>query len=173
MIKNANVKEILSWRKNEYGRHVSPYGDEVILGDRVKLGNRVTLGNEVKLGDGVTSTKLNIEFKRNLQKQFGDKFITWKWVTKDRMSPNFDGGIPIKYEKGAIIREPESIESDKQCDVGLHVLRFGYRPEWCGLCKADHDLIKLDVEVAVKDVCFAGLPTMDYKLRVRELRVLE
>lgn len=85
------------------------------------------------------------------------------------MSPNFDGGTPIKYEKGIRITVPEAQISDKQCDFGLHILQFGHRPEWYGLCRADHDLIAITVEILVDDLCFAGLPTMDGKLRVRSL----
>jgi hypothetical protein len=59
-------------------------------------------------------------------------------------------------------------------DVQLgYVVRVGYRPEWVGLCPADHDLICLRVRVRVEDVLFAGLPTMDAKLRVRKLEVLD
>ena len=88
------------------------------------------------------------------------------------MSHNFDGGTPVKYEKDAIIEEPAAQVSDQQCAVGLHVLRRGYRPEWCALCESDHHLIPLDVEVAAEDICFAGLPGNDAKLRVRKLKVL-
>ena len=148
-------------------------GDDVNLGKGSSLGDWSKLGNKVNLSKGSTSEALNKEFIDNLKKQFGDKMIVWKWVTKYRMSPNFDGGIPLKYEKGAIIEEPNAIISYRQCDVGLHVLRFGYRPEWVGLCEANHNFIKLDCEVMVEDICFGGLPTMDAKLRVKKLRVLE
>ena len=79
----------------------------------------------------------------------------------------------MKYEKGSIIGEPKAEISGEQCGVGLHVLRFGYRPEWVGLCEANHDYIPLRVEVQTKDICFAGIPTMDIKLRVKKLKVLD
>jgi hypothetical protein len=87
------------------------------------------------------------------------------------MSPNFDGGTPLKYEKGKIVIAGGDV-NDQQCAEGLHVVRYGLRPEWCGLCGADHDLMALDVEVNSKDILFAGLPGNDCKLRVRKLRVL-
>jgi hypothetical protein len=55
----------------------------------------------------------------------------------------------------------------------LYVLRIGYRPEYVGLCAPNHNYICLRVEVKRKDVCFGGLPTMDAKLRVKELKVLD
>jgi len=147
-------------------------GDYVKLGNDVQLGNDVKLGNNVRLGDHVTSEGLNEEFRDILRKQFGETFIAWKWVTKDRQSPNFDGGTKLTYPVGTIC-ETVGVVSDQQCGPGLHVLRMGYRPEWVGLCPADHDLICLHVRVRVEDVLFAGLPTMDAKLRVRRLEVLD
>ena len=155
--KEMNVGEIRKWA-NLNGWLVNPEN-----GDWVKLGNGVILGN------GVTSAGLNQIFISNLP----PIFEAWKWVTRDRMSPNFDGGNPIEYSKGAIIKEPAATVSDQQCDVGLHVLRSGYRPEWAGLCGADHELICLRVEIHREDVCFGGLPTMDNKLRVKRLKVLD
>jgi hypothetical protein len=88
------------------------------------------------------------------------------------MSPNFDGGTPIRYEFGATIEAQNAQRSDQQCAEGLHVLRIPYRPEWCGLCSANHDYIAIEVEVQPEDHLFAGLPTMDAKIRVRKLKVL-
>jgi len=133
----------------------------------VKLGDRVTLGNGVWLGDGVTSDSLNQDFISHLP----EMFTAWKWVTPDRKSPNFDGGTVIDYPVNQII-EGTGTRNDQQCGPGLHVLRKGYRPEWCGLCSADHNLMALDVEVRREDVLFGGLPSMDAKLRVRRLKVL-
>ncbi len=130
-------------------------GDRVTLGDRVKLGDWVMLGNEVKLGDRVT---------------LGDRVKLGDGVTSDELH-NFDGGTTLEYRCGAIV-EAEGEKNDQQCAAGLHVLRKPYRPEWVGLCDADHNLIPLDVEVRSEDVLFAGLPTMDAKVRVRRLRVL-
>jgi len=126
-------------------------------------------GNEVKLGNGVTSASLN-EYFRSL---FPERSEFTKWVTPARMSPNFDGGTPLHYAMGAVLASPEAEVSDQQCDVGLHVLRLGHRPEWYGLCRADHQFIPLRVAVKREDICFAGLPTMDGKIRVRRLEVLE
>lgn len=156
MINNANVETIRKW-KFENGWYISPDG------------NRVKLGDWVKLGDGVTSEQLNKDFIANLP----DEFIAWKWVNQDRTSPNFDGGTKIEYKKDEIVDCPAAIISDQQCDIGLHVLRAGYRPEYAGLCQSNHQYIKLDVLVKREDVCFGGLPTMDAKLRVRKLKVLE
>ena len=145
-------------------------GNRVEIGDRAEIGDCVTLSNGVRFGDGVTSAQLN-DYFRELYARTPSHIFT-KWVTPGRMSPNFDGGTPIKYEVGAVIEEPKAQISDQQCSVGLHVLRYGFRPEWAGLCGANHNLIPLDVEVASEDICFAGLPTMDIKIRVRKLKVL-
>jgi len=147
-------------------------GDGVKLGYGVKLGDWVTLGDGVKLGDRVRSDGLNAEF-RNVFTKAGESHIFVKWVTPDRKSPNFDGGTVLEYPRGAIIEAPSAVISDQQCDVGLHVLRPGYRPEYVGLCSAEHDFIPLRVRVRSEDICFAGLPTMDAKLRVKRLEVLE
>jgi len=147
-------------------------GDNVTLGHQVKLGNQVVLGNWVRLSNGTTSTELNLAAIQ-AWKELRPSHIFSKWVTKDRMSPNFDGGETIKYEKGAIIEVDDAKISDQQCGPGLHVLRFGLRPQWFGLCPPNHDLIHLRVEVCSNDICFGGLPTMDSKLRVRKLRVLD
>jgi len=156
-------------------------GDSVILGKGVKLGDDVTLGDYVKLGDGVTlgdnvtSSELN-EMFRNCYKELNKEHIFTKWVTKNRMSPNFDGGTPIKYDVNATIECPDAKISDQQCDIGLHVFRFGYRPEWSGLCSAEHtlkELMPIRVKVLSEDICFAGLPSCDEKLRVRKLVVLD
>jgi hypothetical protein len=187
----ATVEEIRSWEKDENGWSFHPelgdwvklgdgvklgngvtLGDWVTLGDGVKLGNGVTLGDWVTLGDGVTSIQLNLDAIKTW-KLLGSKHIFYKWVTKTRMSPNFDGGTPVKYEKGKTISVKDAEVSDQQCAPGLHVLRYGYRPEWCGLCDAKHNLICLRVEVQSNDILFGGLPTMDAKLRVRRLKVLD
>ena len=76
------------------------------------------------------------------------------------------------YITGTIV-EAEGEANDQQCAPGLHVFRLGERPEWHGLCEANHDLIPLRVLVKSEDILFAGLPTMDAKLRVRKLKVLD
>jgi len=139
------------------------------LGDCVNLGDGVTLGDWVKLGDLVTSAQLNDMFRA----MYSGSVIFSKWVTKERKSHVSDGWKVIEYPVGAVIEEPAARISDQQCGVGLHVFRRGYRPEWAGLCAADHDLIEIHVEVAAEDICFAGLPGNDAKLRVRKLRVLD
>jgi len=143
-------------------------GDRVTLGDDVKLGNYVTLGDDVKLGDGVTSLELSEYFRSVLP----PCFTATKWVTPDRKSPNFDGGTTIDYPAGAIICATGTAD-DQQCAPGLHVLRLGYRPEWCGLCDVNHNLIPLTVKIMREDVLFAGLPGNDIKLRVRRLEVID
>ena len=175
------IDKIRSWPLVN-GWHVEPgtgrrvtLGDGVTLGNWVKLGDGVTLGDECKLGNGVTlgdrvtSSDLNEIFRAH----FAGPQTFWKWVTKERQSPNFDGGTQLTYEQGAVIEEPDAPISDQQCTVGLHVLRPPYRPEWLGQCEAGHDLICLRVEVLPEDICFAGLPTMDAKIRVRKLTVLD
>lgn len=87
-------------------------------------------------------------------------------------SPGWGYATPIKYEFGATI-EADGKADDQQCGPGLHVFRLGERPEWHGLCEANHDLIAVKVRVKSEDILFAGLPTMDAKLRVRRLEVLE
>ena len=104
---------------------------------------------------------------------FPVKAIFWKWVTKEYMSPGWGPGSPIKYEIGKEVIEPSAIISDQQCGVGLHVFRVGIRPEFVGLCAANHTLICLEVEVNREDICFGGLPGNDMKLRVRKLKVLK
>ena len=141
------------------------------LGDGVRLGNNVSLGNGVRLGDGVTSEALN-ECFRQAYLSGSETHIFWKWVTPARKSPNFDGGTVLTYAQEAVV-EAEAVVSDQQCAAGLHVLRPGYRPEWVGLCAPGHDLICLRVEVASADILFAGLPTMDAKVRVQRLKVLD
>jgi len=88
------------------------------------------------------------------------------------MSPNFDGGTAVEYPDGAVVEADDAIQSDQQCAAGLHVLQFGHRPEWYGLCPASHDLIPLIVRVASEDILFAGVATMCGKLRVRKLTVV-
>ena len=156
----VTVDEIKSW-PTLAGWYISP-----------ESGNRVKLGDGVNLGDGVTSESLN-EALRLAYSHIAAEHIFTKWVTSERKSPNFDGGILIEYNKGAVIEEPEAKVSDRQCAVGLHVLRYGYRPEWIGLCGADHELIPLRVWVKSEDIMFAGLPTMDAKIRVRRLEVID
>ena len=171
------VEEIYAITPDKNGWRVLPNGDRVKLGDWVKLGNDVTLsdgvtlGNEVKLGNGVTSKNLNHQMIESW-KALGEFHLLTKWVTRGRMSPNFDGGTPLHYSSGAII-ESKGIVSDQQCAKGLHVLRFRHRPEWYGLCEANHDLIPLTVRVRSEDFLFGGLPTMDGKLRVKKLEVLD
>lgn len=137
-------------------------GDGVTLGKNVTLSDYVTLGNFVALGDGETSNELNEKFCATY-KEIAEAHIFSKWVTRDRTSPNFDGVTPLKYEVGATLTDA----------AGMHVLRRGYRPEWCGLCAANHDLMEIHVRVASEDILFAGLPSLDARLRVRKLVVLD
>ena len=160
------IECIKSWRQNDAGWYVCPEDNQW-----VKLGDWVTLGNRVKLGNWVTSLELAQQF-RDLWKLHGETVIFTKWVTKDRMSPNFDGGTPLKYEIGEVVEVFDCKADDQQCAEGLHVLDRGHRPEWYGLCNADHDYIPLDVEVNTDDFLFGGLPTMTGKYRVRKLKVL-
>jgi NDP-sugar pyrophosphorylase family protein len=159
------------------GNHVT-LGDGVILGNRVRLGDDVTLGdgvilgNRVRLGDGVTSTALN-EAARAALIALAPTHKFTKWVRPDRTSPNFDGGTPVHYSVGARVSIEGAEVSDQLCAPGFHVLRYGHRPEWYGLCQPGHDLIPLTVEVRSEDILFAGLPTMDGELRVRALVVLD
>lgn len=163
------VKSIKSWNKNSEGWYVCPEDNRwVKLGNEVTLGDWVTLGNGVTLGNEVTSEQLAQQF-RDMWKMRGETVTLTKWLTKERMSPNFDGGTPLLYEVGKRITVDDAIASDQQCAEGLHVLERGHRPEWYGLCSADHDLISIDVEVKTDDILFGGLPTMTGKYRVRSL----
>jgi hypothetical protein len=152
---NVTVAQIRAWPLQS-GWHVAPNNY------RVKLGNWVTLG------DGVTSLALAGQYRAAIV----TPVRYWKWVTPNRMSPNFDGGTPIQYDNGATV-DAAGDANDQQCGPGLHVLRIPYRPEWVGLCSAGHNYIPLTVEVQPGDYLFAGLPTMDAKLRVRRLTVLD
>ncbi len=164
------VEEIRKWKRQD-GWYINPdNGDGVKLGNVVKLGDEVTLGDGVKLGDGVTSNQLNEQIKQLYALQ--PFHIFTKWVAPNRMSPNFDGGTPLEYKKGTIMEETKAEVNDQQCSVGLHVLRRGYRPEWAGLCEANHNLIPIEVKVYSEDICFAGIPTMDMKITVRKLEVI-
>lgn len=88
------------------------------------------------------------------------------------MSLNFDGGTPIYYEVGKRIEIADCKANDQQCAPGLHVLDRGHRPEWYGLCSANHDYISIDVEVNTNDFLFGNLPTMTGKYRMRGLTPL-
>ncbi len=147
-------------------------GKNVILGDKVVLGDLVRLHDGTMLPKGVTSDSLNRD-SIAAYAALGKVHKFTKWVTKDRMSPIFDGGTPLHYPPGAIVEATDAVVSDQQCAPGLHVLEHSHRPEWYGLCGTDHDLIPITVEVASEDICFAGVATMRGKLRVRRLRVLE
>jgi len=68
---------------------------------------------------------------------------------------------------------PQARISDEQCGEGLYVVRVGVRPEHINLAMPGHDLICLRVEVEAKDICYAGLPGNDAKLRVKRLKVLD
>ena len=172
--------------------HNSTIGDRTIIGNGVKIGNNintgtgviiddgVVIGDNVKISDGIriaeytrigrdqTTEKLNKYFIST----YPEKSIFWKWVTKDFMSPMFGIGVPIKYEIGSTIEESFAEISDKQCDFGLHVFRVGIRPEFVGLCEADHSYVCLEVEVNREDICFGGLPGNSDKVRVKKLKVL-
>jgi NDP-sugar pyrophosphorylase family protein len=146
-------------------------GNDVTLGNGVTLGHDVKLGNNVQLGNYVTSLDLARQYRQNYITAASEHIFV-KWVTSQRMSPGWGSATPIKYEVGSTI-EVEGEANDQQCAPGLHVFRFGERPEWHGLCEANHDLIPLRVRVKSEDILFAGLPTMDAKLRVRKLEVLD
>ena len=132
-------------------------------------GNRFRLGDRASIGNGETSLHL----AELIRATYTGKVLFSKWVTSERKSPNFDGGTPVEYPVGAVLEVPDAQFNDQQCAPGLHVLRYGYRPEWCGLCGPSHDLVELHVEVDAEDICFAGLPGNDTKFRVRKLRVLD
>ena len=156
------AEEIYAITPDENGWRKLPNGNYVILG------NDVRLGDYVSLGDGVTSLAL----AEQIRGFYSGMIRATKWVTKARMSPNFDGGTPIAYPRGAIV-EAEGTADDQQCGPGLHVLRLGYRPEWCWLCEPDHKLIPLTVEFEAADILFAGLPGNDAKWRVRKLKMVD
>ncbi|MFZ5559332.1 MAG: hypothetical protein ACOZAL_00885, partial [Patescibacteria group bacterium] len=138
-----------------------------------KLGDWVQLGNGVQLGDKLTDKKIAQCFLDEW-KQFKTILFT-KWVTKERMSPNFDGGTCIEYKKGEIIKCNADPDITKQCAEGLHILRLGHRPEWYGLCKPNHNLIPLTVQVNSEDIVFGGFleTSMFGKIRVKKLKVLD
>jgi hypothetical protein len=159
------AKEIYAITPDENGWRKLPSGVFVTLGNGVKL------GNDVKLGHNVTSLQLAEQFRQNYIAA-APEHIFVKWVTRSRKSPGWGQATPILYEAGSVV-EAEGGANDQQCAPGLHVFRMGERPEWHGLCEADHDLIPLRVRVKSEDILFAGLPTMDAKLRVRRLEVLD
>jgi acetyltransferase-like isoleucine patch superfamily enzyme len=160
-------------------------GNDVTLGNRVTLGNYVTLGDGVRLGNGVTldnccsSFKINAErcaAIENVMQAYGTYaasrglLLYVKWTKPDRTSP---GGLGlVTYTKGAIIREPKAVRSDKQCAAGLHVLPIGLWPEHAGLVEPGHNWIPVVVGVKPEHICYAGMPGHSDKIRVSELEVL-
>ena len=193
--KILTVEEIQSWPVNDTGWHVGPdnrwikIGNGVQLGNDVRLGNYAEIGNYAKIGDcakigdrakigdcakignNMTSQDLNELFRKNYICSAPYHIFT-KWVTPDRESPGWGSASKIAYPVGATIAEPTAQISDQQCAAGLHVFRYGYRPEWVGLGEGE-ELIEIHVKVASEDICFAGLPGNDAKLRVRKLEVLD
>lgn len=137
----------------------------------VKLGNGVELGDRVTLGNDVTSLTLAQQYRDNYISA-ATEHVFVKWVTKERKSPGWGNASIVSYSQGSTV-EANGVANDQQCAAGLHVFRLGERPEWHGLCQADHDLIPLRVRVKSEDILFAGLPTMDAKLRVRKLEVID
>jgi len=190
------VEQIRLWPQDSDGWHVCPetgkriyLGDDCTLGDGCKLGDGCTLGDYCTLGDDCTlgygctlgdCCKLGEhETSESLNRQFLALYATsapahvfTKIITRDRMSPNFDGGTPIEYPVGAVIECKDAVISDRQCAPGLHVFRRGLCHWWYGLGSPHDDLIAISVEVASEDICFAGTPGNDAKLRVRKLKVL-
>lgn len=79
----------------------------------------------------------------------------------------------MEYKKGAIVEDKKAVVSDQQCGVGLHILPYGHRPEWYGLCEVTHDCIPLTVKVDPNDICLAGFPGIYGKMRVRKLKVMD
>lgn len=152
-------------------------GNNVIIGEHVtirngaKIGNNIILNAGFSLGAGITTLDL-AQYFRDLWKLRGETVIFTKWVTKERMSPNFDDGMPIHYPIGKVIEMDGCKADDQQCGAGLHVLEYGHRPEWYGLCGVDHKYMPIDVEVSTDDILFGGLPSMTGKYRVRKLKVL-
>ena len=77
----------------------------------------------------------------------------------------------IAYLIGQIVEAAEGKVGDQQCDVGLHVLRLGVRPEHLGLCEPG-ELWPLLVEVASDDILFIGWGGCADKACVWKLKVL-
>jgi hypothetical protein len=79
----------------------------------------------------------------------------------------------LTYNKGGILEVAHAVVSDQQCAPGLHVLPLNHKPEWYGLCEANHELIALTVEVDSADICYAGIGPSVGKVRVKKLKVLD
>lgn len=143
-------------------------------GMNCKFNDTIHIGPNVTLDSNVTSEQLNLDFIE-AYKTTAKSHVFWKWVKPNRMSPCewVHGHKSLEYLKDATIMEPNTKVSDQQCGVGLHVFRIGYRPEFAGLTEPGHNWLCLRVRVNSNDICFAGLPGNDCKLRVKKLKVLD
>lgn len=177
--KKSIIKRDVTLGRGVYIGEHSVIGEWVRLGNCVTLGKNVILGNKVRMGDhvtiknNVTSMQLVINKISELCK-VGRPLVGWKWVTKDRKSPNFDKRYPIlKYEKNTIVKSKGDV-SDQLCGKGIHICPVGIRPEYTDYCSwFGHKLIHLLVEYMPEDILFPGLPGYSDKLRVRRVKVLE
>jgi len=140
------------------------------LFENAVLESLTNIPSNCELDAGTTSLSL-VKKHINALLEVGKPILGWKWVTHDRMSPNFDGGTVIHYEKGAVI-EAEGELSATQCAPGLHILPVGVWPEYVGLCDPGHTNMPLLVEYQPEDILFPGNPDGGGKIRVRKLRVL-
>ena len=164
-----SADEIHAWPVID-GWHRDPAtATRVQIGNWATIGDGAVIGDGAKIGDGATTLDLAEQIRASHHGR--GRIRAWKWITQDRMSPNFDGGEPVHYPIGATV-EAEGEANDQQCGPGLHVLRVGVRPEWVGLCPDTHDLICAEVEFDAEDILFAGLPGCDAKWRVRKLVVV-
>ena len=158
----------------EIGNFVN-LGNNVTLEDNVVLNDNVKIGNYVKLKFGESSEKL-IHEKINELCRIGKPLYAWKWVTKDRKSPNFDLRFPvIEYHKNSII-EVDGPRNDKQYDKGIHLCTIGTRLEYTNISlyvDLNTPLIHLLVEYKPEDILFPGLPGYNDTIRVRKIKVLE
>lgn len=187
---SCNIGEYASVKENAklgIGVYVGSYakiGAGAVIFDRADIGNYVEIGDGVRISENVelpsrcmiaantTSEEIHKQFLKTY-KEMGDEHIFWKWVHADRTP--FSTERPMaKYAKGAIIVAPEGARvSDQRDDIGISVLRPGYRPEWLGMTSPGHNMLCLKVKVRSEDILFAGLPGNDAELRVRKLEVLE
>lgn len=148
-----NVK-FLSWCR---------IGSHARIGNDVSLDNSTIIQRNAVIADGTSSGTLRNSLKWGYLDE-GDTHVFWKWVRKDRSSPDEDRGDRAVYSKGATIDGSY---------YGIQVVRPGYRPEWVGLVSSpDHKLVPVKVLVNVEDILNPGLPGNDAVVCVRKLQVM-
>ena len=148
-------------------------GKYCYLGSYCELGDECELGNWCDLEPNISSQMLSFYFSQLPKLQKSPRHYT-KWVLlskNGRMYSCYD--VSFEYIIGETMKcDYPNKRIDLQCSLGIHVLRYGIRPEFVGLQPAGHGLIPLEVTAEPEDIIFGGLPGNDSKLRVSKCKVL-